>query len=374
VRKQKARLALPLTRIMAGLSDLTQMVMFMKFEQQKATFYAIQLMKYHSTSPFQTIADDMAPVQLPVWKWWRSQSPILAIEEALLARALRPAKAGALTGVPRSREFLYTLSGEVEDWADDKGNSAWEMERRHPGDKPEDDTETDYEAWNDLFSPLATKAGGMVQTIHFVDVHKQQDGTHSPLEGSTTSLRAAYPMQLLLRVDTGRKLLVYDCFEYKPETLSSTYRAPKGKAWNEVLKSLSFDSEYDDYSDSGSDEADEEGEEEDVNEDDLRSKFEAEQYHNICSSRIMRCRVALSSIQGIQLLTSGESSGESAAELAQRRMRYAQSSRVSLEEQLLCNEGGPGQAGEGVGILVLELSSPPKTTEGADEEGGRGGK
>ena len=95
---------------------------------------------------------------------------------------------------------------EVKDWAEDYDDeSPVEVERRHPGDKIEDDAEIEY-AINEMFSPLTMKAGcTLLQAIHFVS-------------------------------DRERKLLVYDCLEYKPALVCSSpeFKPAKDRALRRI--------------------------------------------------------------------------------------------------------------------------------------------
>ena len=74
------------------------------------------------------------------------------------------------------------------------------------GDAAADDADTDGADYDRrAYAPLTTKAGSRVFSVSFV----------AP-GGAAATLRACYPLQLLVRVDAGRGLLVYDCFDFVP--------------------------------------------------------------------------------------------------------------------------------------------------------------
>ena len=92
------------------------------------------------------------------------------------------------------------------------------MARRTKGDKFADDYVDDVEgsscahADRDTVQPLTTKAGGRLWSITFAAHDTSGSG-----KDTCTGLRAAYPLQLLVRFDVGRQALVYDAFEFKPQ-------------------------------------------------------------------------------------------------------------------------------------------------------------
>ena len=130
-----------------------------------------------------------------------------------------------VTGAPECEQFIERfLPGEVNrhpwdnmptnakrwdrEWAEySDGPTAYvELARRHPGDAAADDADTDGNDYDRrAYAPLTTKAGSRVFSVSFV----------AP-GGAAATLRACYPLQLLVRVDAGRGLLVYDCFDFVP--------------------------------------------------------------------------------------------------------------------------------------------------------------
>lgn len=96
-----------------------------------------------------------------------------------------------------------------------------EVVRRHPGDRPVDDREYIGEHTTLMhvdaakYAPTTTKAGSRLFSITF----GQSDGT-------LTSLRSSYPMQILIRFDEARQYLSYEAFEHEKsddEPLSEKY-------------------------------------------------------------------------------------------------------------------------------------------------------
>ena len=67
------------------------------------------------------------------------------------------------------------------------------------------------EGYGAMYQPLTTKAGSRLWSISFAEPRSEGSGD-PPL----SMLRAAYPLQLLVRFDRGRQLLVYEAFEFKP--------------------------------------------------------------------------------------------------------------------------------------------------------------
>ncbi|CAE8627890.1 unnamed protein product [Polarella glacialis] len=100
-----------------------------------------------------------------------------------------------------------------------------ELARAHIGDNPRDDaveqvrgsTAEDYQTNGD-YQPVTTKAGGRLWSISFVAPPNCNSAISSP---TAKGLRAAYPMQLLVRFDRGRQTLIYDAFEFSPTTATA---------------------------------------------------------------------------------------------------------------------------------------------------------
>ena len=174
---------------------------------------------------------------------------------------------------------------------------------RHPGDRPEEDTpegEVD-EDLNDRFAPLTTKASELVCAIHFV-------GATLP---HSVALRSAYQMQLQLRVDPVRQLLVYDCYEFVPDALFKDWTGPTNRDLREIEKAseggLFGDDRGGGWSDYGSDSSDEMGEEEDDDEpadgipsDEHRNWFTKKLYQQFQHSRVYRLRIPFGSVVRIR--------------------------------------------------------------------------
>eukprot|EP01049_Picozoa_sp_SAG25_P011597 SAG25_NODE_1439_length_3023_cov_1.781806_2_plen_306_part_00 len=161
--------------------------------------------------------------------------------------------AALLEGPPRSRQFANRhLPGDVRlhSWDHHPTNaSLWEVEhpegcddwmptvelaRAHPGDLPQDDCSDGLpgsvqESYpKGKFAPLTTKAGSRLWSIGFVappPTSQRCDDHHGGAKPSVEVLRAAYQMQLLVRIDMGRQAIVYDAFDYLPTT---------EKAWNDA--------------------------------------------------------------------------------------------------------------------------------------------
>jgi hypothetical protein len=326
-----------------------QMIMAMQVGGQRAFFEAFRALLFLSSNQ---------PMKFQMW--WRSQAPIAAVEYAIVSGALKPA-GNLLTGRPRSQQYISTLFNvEVEDWAEDYDDeSPVEVERRHPGDKIEDDAEIEYDI-NEMFSPLTTKAGCTLQAIHFVSDTNDQST-------SSTSLHAAYPMQLLMRIDRGRKLLVYDCLEYKPALFCSSpeFKPAKGRALRRIMRSLDMHSGVTQSSDESEDgDSDEEGGDESMQEEKKHCAFTAEQFHRFVNSRVLRCRVNLESVQGMQLLLgSGEEKRSHGLSHAHDNDDGHHGS-LGEEEAMRVEQLLRGGDVEGVGVLILELSSPPVASAG----------
>ena len=87
-----------------------------------------------------------------------------------------------------------------------------EFDFRHPGTSYDSDDE-ELRGDNDVFSPINTKAAQRLYAIAFAAGDAQASGAATPTH---TVLRAAYKLQLSVRVDDKRRALNFDCFEYKP--------------------------------------------------------------------------------------------------------------------------------------------------------------
>jgi hypothetical protein len=109
--------------------------------------------------------------------------------------------------------FYYKF---MEDGVDDvefgpDSDEPWvECSRRHPGDAYESDDET-TRLRNHLFQPCRTLAGGRLFGIAFAAA-----AVASTEEPSFHELKAAYPLQLSVRLDDERLQLIYDCLTFCP--------------------------------------------------------------------------------------------------------------------------------------------------------------
>ena len=96
-----------------------------------------------------------------------------------------------------------------------------ELARAHPGDLSQDDCthgvagsiQESYPKGE--YAPLTTKAGSRLWAVGFVAPPKPDQGE---AEATAQVLRAAYQMQLLVRIDKGRQAIVYDAFDHLPTT------------------------------------------------------------------------------------------------------------------------------------------------------------
>ena len=179
-------------------------------------------------------------------------------EAAMLKRLLSlPIEADSLggtivTGDPESTQFIYRyLPGVVKADPDDGTPAAahhWrttfseserdtvpfvELQRAHPGDREADNCMDGVEASQQSgfdprkMSPLTTKAGSRLWGISFASpppLGTAEDPEEEAPAPEVSTLRACYPMQLLVRFDAGRQMLCYDAFEFEP-TLPSVSKA-----------------------------------------------------------------------------------------------------------------------------------------------------
>ena len=99
---------------------------------------------------------------------------------------------------PRKKAYEYALGDRFDE----------ELTRRHPGD----DWRSNARVVGDSgrFAPIRTLAAFGVRAIAFAS------------KEDPVMLASAYPMQLAVRVDEGRHLLVYDCHEFRPQPFDVT--------------------------------------------------------------------------------------------------------------------------------------------------------
>lgn len=217
-----------------------------------------------------------------------------------------------------------------------------EYEYRHPGDDRAVEPECENDGFGETFAPCVTKAGDSVVAVAFGA--PPQDG----LVEREATLSAAYPLQLLARVDDIRKKLILDCHEYVPSADDGSVPTMR----EVLLAKRTFGQGmgggggygYED-SDCGSSEDEANYGDldapakpiEDVSEDSLAAMRLQATAAAMAEGRVFRYRVGLDDVCGIKL---------HATELG---------AEAGLEE------GGAAEAGlEGGGAaLVLDLAAPP---------------
>ena len=123
-----------------------------------------------------------------------------------------------------SESYMYVVQGgdepEIDDWGASEygGGEMEEYDFRHPGTSYDSDDE-DIRGDNDIFSPINTKAGQKLYALAFARGSQPDDEVATPKHAV---LRAAYKLQLSVRVDDKRLALNLDCFEYKPPPADPT--------------------------------------------------------------------------------------------------------------------------------------------------------
>ena len=166
---------------------------------------------------------------------------------------------GTVTGEAESKQFIHRLlPGNVEGceaYGTPVAAHHWrtqcfggdpapyvEVARKQPLDDAGDDCldgmeesiTKDYRP--NRMSPLTTKAGGRLWSISFAAPSTAAEQPEDAVGTEVRTLRASYPMQLLVRFDAGRQNLCYDVFEFEP-TLPSVSKAafastPPTSDWN----------------------------------------------------------------------------------------------------------------------------------------------
>ena len=297
--------------------------------------------------------------------WWNFPKPEdnggRALEERLRALT-EPKRQTGLTGRPESLYYACTMSEGLEKWEDDTDEGAPDWEIRHPGDDPSDEP-PDAGVDNPRFQPITTKAAQGLYSVHFSPPgSKAADGG---------ALNAAYPWQLMIRVDPHRGNLYYDVAEWCPELASTFFPVTTGrvqaalKRFGSAFPGGSPRRMYDDESDSEEDN-DEEGDEEGdgaeatstrqmrVPEDKKLDTYMKVQVADFLGSRLLRCRLPLKSVTGLALFaTSPYPSGSSdagvlilevaepASEFAARRVHSEFSAEETWEP---CGDWTPGRS------------------------------
>ena len=220
---------------------------------------------------------------------------------------------------PHGKDEEDDESSDGEDgddlWAEaDDEDGGIEYDYRHPGDDPDGDDETTQCDNSDTFQAVTTVAAARVLGVVF-----------APSESSSADevgmVRSFAPMQLAVRIETKRRMMMYDFFVWKPALVNiysdeglPTKRQMRKATKREKIMKRKKKREY--GSDDDNDDNDEDKEDEDDAELDERIKPEAgksfsimkrESLHLRCiaaelfDSRIMRFRISLDLICGIYL-------------------------------------------------------------------------
>ena len=192
-------------------------------------------------------------------------------------------------------------------WADaDDEDGGIEHDYRHPGDDPDGDDETTQCDNSDTFQAVTTVAAARVLGVVF-----------APSESSSADevgmVRSFAPMQLAVRIETKRRMMMYDFFVWKPALIDthSDEGLPTKRQMRKVEKLDRIEYGSDDDDDDDGDEEDEEDEELDERTQPPEGvSFSVEQrraLHLKCiaaelyDSRILRFRISLDLICGIYL-------------------------------------------------------------------------
>jgi len=204
---------------------------------------------------------------------------------------------------PKDTPFIYKATTEEDDdfTEHDEESGCGEYDFRHPGTHWESDDE-DERGWNEIFSPITTKAGQYLGSILLAGAA----GTPS------CELKPAYKLQLSVRVDEKRLALVYDCFEYKGRALALEDPLPSTRSImryeNVVLDAEPrgggfFDSDEEDSEDSDDERLDEpvQVHESRSSEDDRSSLRVQGHAGDFMASRVLRLRVPLATVRGARI-------------------------------------------------------------------------
>ena len=226
-----------------------------------------------------------------------------------------------------SASYQYKDRGVLDDF----GEYGGEYEHRHPPppgvlhDSGEGPRLRVGLSAHDLFEDTTTKAGQFVFALAFAGASAGDDSCPAHAE-----LRAAYSLQLTIRVDDTRNALDFDCFEFQPSAMDEDNAAdlPKVRSvkYFEALSNLGRIVEY------AGDELDQEVRARMgafTNADRTALIFQATA-GDFMMQRLMRIRVKLDSIVGVRLVVPK----------AKGRLVFVHQENIT------------------VAVLVLELSSP----------------
>jgi hypothetical protein len=171
-------------------------------------------------------------------------------DRMLSASVLSDSASGDVRAKPECKQFInYNLPGVVERDSWDgtpiaahvwrTHSSGWgdpmpfvELARVHPGDRVEDDSTEEIggsqceEGYGRGYQPVTTKAGSRLWSLGFAEPGSQGGG-----DPPMTMLRAAYPLQLLVRFDRGRQMLIYEALEFLPVNQQGVRRRTCSPEW-----------------------------------------------------------------------------------------------------------------------------------------------
>ena len=223
-----------------------------------------------------------------------------------------------------SRTYLYRHAAnggavneegdEVCDFGEHEGGEG-EYDYRHPGTRWESDGEDEEEPFNDRFAPINTKVGQDLSSIRLA----------GPGGAPSCELIPAYKMQITVRTDDARQMLIYDAFEYKGDAIDAEdpKALPTRRSYNkfhdvvarEPKRRSHFGFGYSDDEDESDDDDDPTLDEpiEPTREPDARGRiaflFQGTA-GDFFASRCLRMRVPLASVCGARLHSPGLADGD----------------------------------------------------------------
>jgi hypothetical protein len=213
---------------------------------------------------------------------------------------------------PEATPFLYKTNDDSETGGDDDfaehEYGLGEFDFRHPGTSWDSDDE-DERGDNEIFSPIATKAGQELGSILLAGA------AGSP----SCELKSAYKLQLSVRVDEKRLALVYDCFEYKGAAIEPSDPLPSNRSMLRFQSAMHIDEPRRGGFGYGYGSSDEEDDEDDDDpsldepceptralDDDGRVGLHLQGHiGDFMASRVLRLRLPLSSVCGLRLHAPG---------------------------------------------------------------------